>query len=62
MTKAPSNIRPLKSSELARQIGLAVCQTAVCAGHTERTNREWTRELGDLLIVASAMANNDAPW
>ena len=48
-------------SDLSRQIGLSVCQlpTAVVMGSALALR--WTREPGDRIIVANAIANNEAP-
>jgi PIN domain nuclease of toxin-antitoxin system len=48
-------------SDLSQQIGLAVCQfpMAVVMGSALRV--KWTREPGDRIIVANAIANNEAP-
>jgi PIN domain nuclease of toxin-antitoxin system len=48
-------------SELVQQIGLAVCQLPFAQVARSALTVKWTREPGDLLIVANAMANNDAP-
>ena len=48
-------------SDLNQQIGLSVCQfpMAVVMGAALRV--KWTREPGDRIIVANAIANNEAP-
>lgn len=48
-------------SDLSQQIGLSVCQfpMAVVMGNAMRV--KWTREPGDRIIVANAIANNEAP-
>jgi PIN domain nuclease of toxin-antitoxin system len=48
-------------SDLNQQVGLSVCQfpMAVVMGAALRV--KWTREPGDRIIVANAIANNEAP-
>ena len=48
-------------ADLSQQIALSVCQSplAVVMGYALRV--KWTRDPGDRVIVANAMANNDAP-
>ena len=48
-------------SDLNQQIGVSVCQfpMAVVMGNALRV--KWTREPGDRIIVANAIANNEAP-
>jgi PIN domain nuclease of toxin-antitoxin system len=48
-------------ADLTQQIGLSVCQLAFAQVVRSATTIKWTREPGDLLIVAHAMANNSAP-
>ncbi len=48
-------------SDLAQQIGLSVCQLPFAQVVRSAATIKWTREPGDLLIVANAMANNTAP-
>jgi PIN domain nuclease of toxin-antitoxin system len=48
-------------ADLTQQIGLSVCQMPFAQVVRCATSIKWTREPGDLLIVASAMANNYAP-
>ena len=47
-------------SDLTQQIGLSVCQMPFAQVIRSATTIKWTREPGDLLIVANAMANNTA--
>ncbi len=49
-------------SDLSQQIGLSVCRlpfASVVKAATEQV--KWTREPGDRLIVANAIANNKSP-
>ncbi len=48
-------------ADLAQQIGLSVCQMPFAQVVRTATTIKWTREPGDLLIVANALANNCAP-
>ncbi len=48
-------------ADLTQQIGLSVCQMPFAQVVRSATSIKWTREPGDLLIVANAMANNCAP-
>jgi PIN domain nuclease of toxin-antitoxin system len=48
-------------ADLSQQIGLSVCQIAMAQIVRSAVTIKWTREPGDLLIVANAMANNEAP-
>ena len=48
-------------ADLTQQIGLSVCQMPFAQVVRSATTVKWTREPGDLLIVANAMANNNAP-
>ena len=48
-------------ADLTQQIGLSVCQMPFAQIVRSATTIKWTREPGDLLIVANAMANNYAP-
>ncbi len=48
-------------ADLTQQIGLSVCQMPLAQIVRSATTIKWTREPGDLLIVANAMANNYAP-
>lgn len=48
-------------ADLAQQIGLSVCQMAFAPVVRSAITIKWTREPGDLVIVATAMANNYAP-
>src|SRR6266545_844422 len=48
-------------ADLTQQIGLSVCQMPFAPIVRSVITIKWTREPGDLLIVANAMANNYAP-
>lgn len=48
-------------ADLTQQIGLSVCQLPFAHVVRSAAAIKWTREPGDLLIVANAMANNNAP-
>ena len=48
-------------ADLIQQVGLSVCQLPFSQVVRSATSIKWTREPGDLLIVANAMANNYAP-
>ena len=48
-------------ADLTQQIGLSVCQMPFAQVVRSATAIKWTREPGDLLIVANAVANNYAP-
>ena len=48
-------------ADLTQQIGMSVCQMPFAQVVRSAATIKWTREPGDLLIVANAMANNDAP-
>jgi PIN domain nuclease of toxin-antitoxin system len=48
-------------SDLNQQVGLSACQLPMAAVVGSALQIKWTREPGDRLIVANAMANNDAP-
>jgi PIN domain nuclease of toxin-antitoxin system len=48
-------------SDLNQQIGVAVCQLPMAAIVNSVLQMKWTREPGDRLIVANAIANNEAP-
>jgi PIN domain nuclease of toxin-antitoxin system len=48
-------------ADLTQQIGLSVCQLPFAQVVRSAITIKWTREPGDLLIVANAMANNNAP-
>ena len=48
-------------ADLTQQIGLSVCQMPFAQVVRSATTIKWTREPGDLLIVANVMANNYAP-
>ena len=46
---------------LNQQIGVSVCQLPMSAIMTSALAIKWTREPGDRIIVANAVANNEAP-
>ena len=46
---------------LARRIGVSVCQLPMAAIVDQAISVRWTREPADRLIVANAMARNEAP-
>jgi PIN domain nuclease of toxin-antitoxin system len=48
-------------ADLNQQIGMAVCQLPMAAIIHAAVQVKWTREPGDRLIVANAIANNKAP-
>ena len=48
-------------ADLSQQIGLSVCQLPMAQVVRSAVSIKWTREPGNLLIVANAMANNRAP-
>ncbi|MGB6943713.1 MAG: PIN domain-containing protein [Bryobacteraceae bacterium] len=48
-------------SDLNQQIGLAVCQLPMAVVMSAALQVKWTREPGDRIIVANAIANNAAP-
>ena len=48
-------------SDLNQQIGVAVCQLPMAVIIHSALQVKWTREPGDRLIVANAIANNEAP-
>ena len=48
-------------ADLTQQIGLSVCQMPFAQVVRSAITIQWTREPGDLLIVANAVANNEAP-
>jgi PIN domain nuclease of toxin-antitoxin system len=48
-------------ADLTQQVGLSVCQIPFAQVVRNAVTIKWTREPGDLLIVANAMANNHAP-
>ena len=47
--------------DLSQRIGLRVCQLPMSAIVASALKIKWTREPGDRLIVANAIANNEAP-
>ncbi len=48
-------------SDLNLQIGLSVCQLPMAVVMASAIRVKWTREPGDRVIVANAIANNEAP-
>ena len=48
-------------SDLNQQLGVAVCQLPMAVIVNSALQVKWTREPGDRLIVANAIANNEAP-
>jgi PIN domain nuclease of toxin-antitoxin system len=48
-------------SDLNQQIGLSVCQFPMAVVMNSALRVKWTREPGDRIIVANAIANNEAP-
>ena len=48
-------------SDLNQQIGLSVCQLPMAVVMNSALRVKWTREPGDRIIVANAIANNEAP-
>jgi PIN domain nuclease of toxin-antitoxin system len=48
-------------SDLSQQIGVVVCQLPMAVIINSALHVKWTREPGDRLIVANAIANNEAP-
>jgi PIN domain nuclease of toxin-antitoxin system len=48
-------------SDLNQQIGVSVCQLPMAAVMNSALGVKWTREPGDRIIVANAIANNEAP-
>ena len=48
-------------SDLNQQIGVSVCQLPMAVVMSSALQVKWTREPGDRMIVANAIANNEAP-
>ncbi len=48
-------------ADLNQQIGLSVCQLSMAVIMNSALRVKWTREPGDRIIVANAIANNEAP-
>lgn len=48
-------------ADLSQQIGLSVCQLPMAVVMSSALRVKWTREPGDRIIVANAIANNQAP-
>jgi PIN domain nuclease of toxin-antitoxin system len=48
-------------ADLNQQLGISLCQLPMAAVMSSALQVKWTREPGDRIIVANAMANNDSP-
>jgi PIN domain nuclease of toxin-antitoxin system len=48
-------------SDLNQQIGVSVCQLPMAVVMNSALQIKWTREPGDRIIVANAIANNEVP-
>jgi PIN domain nuclease of toxin-antitoxin system len=48
-------------SDLNQQIGVSVCQLPMAVVMNSALQIKWTREPGDRVIVANAIANNEVP-
>lgn len=48
-------------SDLNQQIGLSLCQLPMASIMRSALHLTWTREPGDRIIVANAIASNEAP-
>ena len=48
-------------ADLNQQIGVSVCQLPMATIMNAALSIKWTREPGDRIIVANAIANNEAP-
>jgi PIN domain nuclease of toxin-antitoxin system len=48
-------------ADLNQQIGVSVCQLPMATIMNAALTLKWTREPGDRIIVANAIANNEAP-
>ena len=48
-------------SDLNQQIGVSVCQLPMAAVMNCALSIKWTRDPGDRIIVANAIANNEVP-
>jgi PIN domain nuclease of toxin-antitoxin system len=48
-------------ADLNQQIGLSVCQLPMAAVMNRALPIKWTRDPGDRIIVANAIANNEVP-
>jgi PIN domain nuclease of toxin-antitoxin system len=48
-------------SDLNQQIGVTVCRLPMAVVMQSAMSLKWTREPGDRIIVANALANNEAP-
>ena len=48
-------------ADLNQQIGVSVCQLPMAVVMSSALRVKWTREPGDRIIVANAIANNEAP-
>jgi PIN domain nuclease of toxin-antitoxin system len=48
-------------ADLNQQLGMSLCQLPMAAVMNSALQVKWTREPGDRIIVANAMANNESP-
>jgi PIN domain nuclease of toxin-antitoxin system len=48
-------------ADLSQQIGVSVCRFPMAVIMSSALRVKWTREPGDRIIVANAIANNEAP-
>jgi len=48
-------------ADLSQQIGVSICQFPMAVIMSSALRVKWTREPGDRIIVANAIANNEAP-
>lgn len=48
-------------ADLSQQVGVAVCQLPMAAIIGSALRVKWTRDPGDRIIVANAIANNESP-
>jgi PIN domain nuclease of toxin-antitoxin system len=48
-------------SDLNQQIGVSVCQLPMSVIMNSALQIKWTRDPGDRIVVANAIANNEAP-
>ena len=48
-------------SDLNQQLGVSVCQLPMAVVMSSALRVKWTREPGDRVIVANAIANTEAP-
>jgi PIN domain nuclease of toxin-antitoxin system len=52
---------PAILADLNQQIGVSVCQLPMAVVVNSALSVKWTREPGDRMIVANAIANNEVP-